>query len=167
MKKALHFYVINERTDNIKYCKSRGLIPYKFKGLRCELDNVVIETVIQYTKNGYIYDVLEGERCYTKGYMTTLMRLPKLSYKELLNTAMCSKYSEERIGAIGIILKDYSKEFEDTLKSMNASAIIGWKNKKNTKRMVKYVYSLIDETHYIVQLENIRDICKDLKLRLS
>jgi hypothetical protein len=55
MKKPLHFYVINERTDNIKYSKSRGLIPYKFKELSCELDDNVIKTVIQYIKNGYIY----------------------------------------------------------------------------------------------------------------
>jgi len=167
MKKPLHFYVMNEHTDNIKYSKSKGLIPYKFKELRCELDDNVIKTVIQYTKNGYIYDVLEGDQCYTRGYMTVLMRLPKLSYEELLNDALHSKHFDERIGATGIILKDYSKEFEKTLKSINDFVINNFKNKKNVKRMLVYIYSLIEGTHYIRQLENIRDLCKELELRLS
>lgn len=167
MEKPLHFYVIDERTDNIKYSKSRGLMPYKFKELRCELDDSETKTVIQYTKNGYIYDVLEGDQCYTRGYMTILMRLPKLSYEELLNDALHSKHFDERIGATGIILKDHSKEFENTLKSMNDSAIIDFKNKKNVKRMVVYIHSLIEGTHYITQLENIRDLCKEIELRLS
>jgi hypothetical protein len=95
------------------------------------------------------------------------MRLPKLSYKELLNDALHSKYLDERIGATGIILKDHSKEFENTLKSMNASAITDLENKKNVKRMVVYIYGLINGTHYITQLENIRDLCEELELRLS
>lgn len=167
MKKPLHFYVIDERTDNIKYCKSRGLIPYKFKELKCDLDDHVIETVTQYTKNGYVYDVLEGDQCYTRGHMVTLMRLPKLSYEELLNDALNSKHLEERIGATGIILKYYLKNFEKTLISMNNSQIIHLENKKNAKRMAVYVYGLIDGSCYIRKLENIRDLCKELELRLS
>ena len=99
--------------------------------------------------------------------MTTLMRLPKLSYEELLNIALHSKYLEERIGATGMILKDHSKEFEKTLISMNNSEITHLENKKNAKRMAVYIYDLIDGSHYIRQLENIRDLCKELELRLS
>lgn len=164
MKQPLHFYVIDERKDIIKYCKSRGLIPYKFKELKCDLDDHVIETVTQYTKNGYVYDVLEGDQCYTRGHMVTLMRLPKLSYEELLNDALNSKYLEERIGATGIILKDYLKDFEKTLISMNHSQTIHLE--KNAKRMAVYVYGLIDGSCYIRELENIRDLCKELELRL-
>ena len=167
MKKTLHFYVIDERTDNTKYAKSRGLKPYKFKELRCELDDNVIKTVVQYTKGGYIYEVLEGDQCCTKGYMTVLMQLPKLSYQELLNDAIYSKYSEERIGSVSVILKDYSKEFENTLKSMDTSAIADIKNKKLLKRMAVYIYGLIEGTHYIDQLETIRDLCKKLELLLN
>ena len=167
VKKSLHFYVIDERTDNIKYCRSKGLIPYKFKELKCEPDNNAIKTVAQYTGNGYVYDVLEGDQCYTNGHMVTLMRLPKLSYAELLNDALNSKYSEERIGATGIILKEYPKEFEQTLISIAGSALISLKNKKSIKRMARYVYELINNSCYVRQLENIRDICKELELRLN
>lgn len=167
VKKPLHFYVIDERTDNIKYCKSKGLIPYKFKELKCELDDNAIKTVAQYTGNGYVYDVLEGDQCYTNGHMVTLMRLPKLSYEELLNDALNSKYSEERIGATGIILKEYPKEFEQTLISIAGSAPVSLKNKKSIKRMARYVYELINNSCYVRQLENIRKLCKELELRLN
>ena len=167
MKKTLYFYVMDERTDNIKYCKARGLTPYRFKRLKCEIDGKVIKSVTQYTKNGYVYDVLEGDQCYTRGYMVTLMRLPKLSYEELLNVALHSKHLEERIGATGIILKDHSNEFEKTLISMNNSAVADLENKKNAKRMAAYVYGLIDGSHYVMQLESIRDLCKELELKLN
>lgn len=167
MKKSLHFYVIDERTDNIEYCRSRGLIPYKFKELKCALDDNVIKTVVQYAGNGYVYDVLEGDRCYTKEYMVTLMRLPKLSYAELLNDALYSEYSEERTGATGIILKEHPKEFEKTLISITNSATVSLANKRSVKRMARYVYELINDSCYVRQLENIRDICKELDLRLN
>lgn len=165
MKKSLHFYVIDERTDNIEYCRSRGLIPYKFKELKCALDDNVIKTVVQYAGNGYVYDVLEGDQCYTKEYMVTLMRLPKLSYGELLNDALYSKYSEERIGATGIILKEYPKEFEKTLISITNSATVSLANKRGVRRMARYVYELINDSCYVSQLENIRDICKELAVQ--
>lgn len=65
--------------------------------------------------------------------MVTLMRLPKLSYEELLNDALNSKHLEERIGETGIILKYYLKNFEKTLISMNNSQIIHLENKKMQK----------------------------------
>lgn len=165
MKKSLHFYVIDERTDNIEYCRSRGLIPYKFKELKCEPDNNAIKTVVQYAVNGYVYDVLEGDQCYTKEYMVTLMRLPKLSYAELLNDALYSEYSEERTGATGIILKEHPKEFEKTLISITNSATVSLANKRSVKRMARYVYELINDSCYVRQLENIRDICKELAVQ--
>ena len=165
VKKSLHFYVIDERTDNIKYCRSKGLIPYKFKELKCEPDNNAIKAVAQYTGNGYVYDVLEGDQCYTNGYMVTLMRLPKLSYEELLNDALNSKYSEERIGATGIILKEHPKEFEQTLISITNSATVSLANKRSVKRMARYVYELINNSCYVRQLENIWKLCKELELR--
>ena len=50
---------------------------------------------------------------------------------------------------------------------MNNSAVADLENKKNAKRMVEYVYGLIDGSHYVMQLESIRDLCKELELKLN
>lgn len=115
MRKPLSFYVISERTDHVKYCKRKGLIPYKF--IDKSLDGQILNYVTQYVYKGYIYNALGYDQCYS-GYMLTLMRLPQLSYEELLNTALRSRKYAERAGATGMILKDYPKEFEKFLLSI-------------------------------------------------
>jgi hypothetical protein len=79
MSKSLLFYVIDEHTDDVKYCKRRGLRPYKTK--MKTLDNNPFEQVVQYIKDVFIYDVLECDQFYSD-YMIILMRLPKLLYEE-------------------------------------------------------------------------------------
>ena len=163
MSKPLLFYLIDERTDSSAYCKRKGMKPYKSEGRI--LDNEVYKSEIQFTYKGHIYDVLESDQCYT-GYMITLMRLPKMAYVELLNVALDSKHYKERIGAMGIILKEYAKEFEQSLISMTDTGIEPIENKRHIKRMLVYVYHLIN-TSYNSELEYIRNICRELLYGIS
>lgn len=156
----LLFYVIDEHTDDVKYSKKKGMVPYKLENKT--LDNQIYKSVIQYSYKDYIYDVLEANQCYS-GYMVTLMRLPKLSYKELLGTALTSKKYEERAGAIGIILKDYPIEFERYLSSIKNMDFNNLTEKSSIKRMAKMINDFIREnTSYVWPLEKILSLCEDL-----
>lgn len=150
----LLFYVINEHTDDIKYCEKKHMKPY----------NVVNGSIMQYEYKGYIYDILEQGECYS-GYMVTLMRLPKLSFGDLLNVALESKNYEERIGAIGVILKDYQSEFEQYLLSLSDDMI--YTNKKNIKRLVSFICILPDRTSYVLDLPIILNQCEKIKSKLD
>lgn len=167
MNKPLLFYIIHEFTDIETYCKRKGLIPYKYKEMSTGIEgDPVIKIAVQYIKEGYIYDVLEEEQCRSE-CMAVLMRLPKLTYEKLLSVALNSKYSDERIGSIGIILKDYPNEFEQFLTSMLDADTADLQNKKNIKRISKYVYNLINESYLIRDLENMRDLCEKLRIKLK
>jgi len=170
--KPLLFYVIDEHTDEIKYCKKIGLLPYKFEDKICyssdpTIGNQTIKTVIQYTYKDYIYDALELSQCYS-GYVVTLMRLPKLSYEVLLNTALTSTEYDERVGAVGIILKDYPNEFERYLSSIKNMDSINLSEKNKIKRMVTLINDFIkNSTSYVWHLERILSLCEELKLKLK
>ena len=168
MGKPLLFYVIDERTDEIKYCKKRGLIPYKFEDRICycsdpSIGNEIIKVVTQYAYKDCVYVVLNVSQCYS-GYETTKMKLPKLSYNELLKTALTSKYFEERAGSVGVILKDYSPEFERFLlhvKDKNFSAL-------EKSSGIKWIVSFIDDfirrnTSYVWPLKKILSLCEEIK----
>ena len=148
--KPLLFYVIDEHTDDIKYCKKKHMKPY----------NVVNGNIMQYEYKGYIYDILEQGECYS-GYMVTLMRLPKLHFDDLINVALESKNYQERIGAIGVILKDYRSEFEQYLLSLSDDVI--YNKKKNIKRLVDYICILPDYTSYVWDLSVILSQCEKIK----
>jgi len=164
MSKPLLFYVIDERTDYIKYCKRKGMIPYKFTDKR--LDGQIYKSAIQYTYQGHIYNVLNCAQCYS-GYMITLMQLPKLSYEELIDIALSSTKSEERSGAIGIILKDYPNEFEQYLSSIKDIDSENLSKKNNVKRMVELINNFIkNNTSYAWSLEKILFLCEELESRL-
>ena len=172
MGKPLLFYVIDEHTDEIKYCKKNGLLPYKFEDKVCycsdpSIDNQIIKKVIQYAYKDYIYDALDLSQCYS-GYVVTLMRLPKLSYEELLETALTSKKNEERAGSIGMILKDYPFEFEKYLLSVKNMDFNALEEKKDIKRVVDFINDFIRQnTSYVWSLEKILSLCEELKLRLK
>jgi len=161
MSQALMFYVINEVTDDVKYCERIGMKPYKT--IDKTLDHHTFQSIVQYAFKGYIYEVLESSQCYSD-YMVVLMRLPKLSYDDLLNVAINSRHRDERIGATGILLKDYPKELEQSLRSMIKATSAQLENKKNIKRMTGYLVDLITDSQYIQQFENIRDLCKELSI---
>ncbi len=155
MSKPLLFYTVDEKTDVEKFCKRRGLKPHIFEIK--ELDGVRYSVVDKYIKDGYIYDVLNyDERCYS-GYMVTLMRLPKLSFEELLNTALSSKSFQERAGAIGILLKDYPKEFERFLSDFNKNIGKG-RQLKQIKRLAGFITD--NRSHYSDELGKIVALCK-------
>ncbi len=80
--------------------------------------------------------------------------------------AINSKHYDERVGATGVILIDYPKEFEQSLLAMIDDDKVLLDNKKNRKRMSKYVYGFINESHYMEFLDNIWSACKQLKWSL-
>jgi hypothetical protein len=172
MLKPLLFYVIDEHMDEIKYCKKRGLLPYKFKDRVCYcsdplIGNQNIKSVIQYTYKGYTYDALDGSQCYS-GYMVTLMRLPKPQYEELLKTALTSKKNEERAGSIGMILKDYPSEFEKYLLAVKNMDFNALEDKKGIKRIVDFINDFIRQnSSYVWPLEKILSLCEELKIFLK
>lgn len=164
MSKPLLFYAIGEYISVSDYCKRKGLKSYKT--IEKTLDGEPFPVVIQYTKNGYIYDVLEYNQCYS-GYAVVLMRCPKLSYEELLNVALESKNMDERVGAIGLILKDHPVLFEKFLLSVNMEGI-NKKKKKQIKRLVSFIYDFARvNSNNVRKMENINALCEKLKEQLK
>lgn len=136
MSKSLLFYTLDEWTDIEHYCKRRRIKPYRWENK--SLDDYDFKVVTQYIKNGFVYDVLDWDKCYS-GHEITLMKLPKLSYEELMSVALNSKHSDERAGAVGMILKEYSDKFEELLlKCIEAKETVSGKEKQLT-RMVKFI----------------------------
>lgn len=165
MSKPLLFYTIDERTDICSYCKRKGLRPYKVENK--VLDNCLLEQVIQYVKGDFLYEVLDCDQCYS-GYMVTLMRLPKLSYEELLNVALTSKYLDERAGAIGTILKDYPNQFEDYLLVLSEVSITSSCENKHIKRMITFINNFIKEnTSYVWRLDRILLFCEKISYQIN
>jgi len=163
MFKPLLFYTISDCVDDVEYCKSKRLKPHKTE--KNMLDGLPIEVVVQYSKCGYIYDVLESEQCYS-GYPITLMRLPKLSFDDLLIVAITSKHHEERAGAVGVILKDYSTEFEKYLLQLenDLENIRCRREKKKIARMVSYIcHDVPNYTSYVWERKSILFLCKRIK----
>lgn len=161
MKKPKLFFGITEDMNDIKCCKSIGMKPCKF--VYKTLDGIPFRCTIQYSYKGFTYYVLEENQCYS-GFMVTLMRLPQLSYFELLETALTSRSFDERAGAIGIILKDYSTEFEKYLLNIKNTDLSVLKDKKSIKKLVKLINEfIIPHTSYVDKLENIVSLCEFLQ----
>lgn len=164
MNKPLLFYTINEFTDDVKYCERMGMKPYKT--VDKVLDHHTFQSTVEYSYRGYIYEVLDSTQCYSDA-MVVLMRLPKLTYEDLLDTAINSKHRDERIGALGVILKDHPKEFRQSLESMIETYPSKHQNQKNISRMSTCVDDLITDSQYIEQLETIRDLCVKLETKVQ
>lgn len=159
--KPLLFYTIDDCTDDKKYCKRKGLKPHKTVMKR--LDDRPFEVVVQYSKGGYVYDVLEWDQCYS-GYMITLMRLPELSFDELLHVALFSNNRDERAGAIGMLLKNYSTEYECYLRSVKERGFSNQSEKKKLVRMVKYIHDVVKNYNSCVrELNGVLELCRELK----
>lgn len=161
MSKALLFYVIDEYVDIENYCKKKRLIPYKTETKM--LDKRPYEQVVQYIKDGYVYDVLEGDECYS-GYMLTLVRRPYLAYEELLKLALESKKYDERAGAIGIILKKYPLQFEYFLTKMLENVNKKMKLERKQIKMVQYINHVVKEnTSYVHKHEKLLTLCEEIE----
>ena len=163
MKKDRLFYVIQEHTDVDKYCKRKGFKPQKKIVKVIEDISFEFEVVVQYSRNGQLYDVLDGMSCYS-GFMVTLMKLPKLSYDELLNLALTADNLDETAGAIGIILKECPEMLEKYLSEIADNEITDKIRRKQIARIVSLIYNLIRVyVGYTDDLENIFCICEKLK----
>lgn len=161
MRKPLLFYVIDERTDVAAYCKRKGMKPIKF--IEASLDDQIYKRAVQYSYKSVIYDVLDWNQCYS-GFMVTLMRSPKLSYEELIEVALTSKKFGERAGAVGIILKEYTAEFERYLLSTKDMDFDQLPRKKEIVRMATVIYDFIREHNSDVwPLEKILSLCDELR----
>ena len=168
MNAPLLFYVVDECTDIIKYCKKKGMMPNKIEDKICycsdpSAGNQIMKTVTQYTYKSYLYDVLDVSQCYS-GYEVTLMRLPKLSYEELLETALTSKHFEERAGAIGMMLKDHPAAFEKFLLSVQTSEYKVSKEQKGIDRLVNFIVDFIwHNNSYVWPLKKILFLCEKIR----
>ena len=157
---ARFFYCVDEFTNVEKYCRRKGLKPYKT--ISKFLDGCPFSAVVQYTKGGYVYDVLEYSQCYS-GYMVTLMRLPKLLFTELLELAMTSRHADEREGAIGMILKDHEREFEVFLTALCDRDISDKREKKRVVRVARFILGYVREhTSYVQDMEKVLDLCQQI-----
>lgn len=162
---SLLFYVIDEHTDDIKYCTKKGMVPHSY-------DNYILDghsymKITQYLYKGHIYDVLEAGQCYS-GFMVTLMKLPKLSYKELLNIALYSKKKGERLGAIGVILKDHPVDFENFLLTSREMDIDVLRRDKSIINVIRIINGFIKiSSSYVWQLKNILKLCEEIELNLK
>ena len=168
MNTPLLFYVVDEHTDIIKYCKKKGMAPNKTEDKICHcsdpsIGNQIIKSVIQYAYKGYLYDVLDVSQCYS-GYEVTLMRLPKLSYEELLETALTSKHFEERAGSIGMILKDYPAAFERFLLSVQIKKHNALEGKEGINRLADFIIDFIWQNNsYVWPLKKILLLCEKIR----
>ncbi len=118
-KKA--FYVFDEHTDYIRECEKIGMKP------------IGNQTLVKYFLFGETkYEVLFCNECFS-GWEITVMALPELSYSELLYMVMNSRFYDEIVGGIGIILKRHSDEFIRYLSSVTSN------NKKvnKVKKIIK------------------------------
>jgi hypothetical protein len=167
--KPLLFYVIDERTSDIEFYKKRGFREHKIEEKKCYCTDTSIETqsfrhAVQYSLKGFVYEVLDESQCYS-GYMVTLMRLPKLSYQELLSTSLCSRKYEERFGAIGIILKEHADEFQKYLLGIEGGSKI-LPQKRKIVRMLRMINQIKKSTSYVRSAERILLLCEMLELDL-
>lgn len=158
MSKPLLFYLLNEWTDEAVYFWVRGLKPCKIE--EKTLDNELFIQVVQYTKGGYVYDVFDGN-CYN-GHMITLMRLPKLSYEELLQTVLTSRHYDERMGAMGIILKEHLPNFEQYLMEIIRQGAADWRSRNQVKRLLKVINELSEICGSVRELDRMHLLCEQL-----
>ena len=160
MHKALLFYTIGEYTSVERYCKRKGLKP--FKTIMKTLDNQPFPVVTQYSKGEYIYDVLGYQDCYS-GYMVTLMRLPQLSYQELLNVALTSRNPDERAGATGMLLKDHPREFENFLLMVSEKDSAGKQEKSQILRLTNFILDFVCAyTSYVQDMGTVITLCQKI-----
>lgn len=105
------FYLIDEHEDNIAFCKRKKLKPLIYKEIVVPDTDIDFLNVQKYYTPKYVYRVLQSSECYS-GYPITLMREPQLSYEDLINVLLRTKKRDEKLGALGILLKQYPENFK-------------------------------------------------------
>lgn len=105
------FYLIDEHEDNVIFCKKRRLKPIIYDEVKVPNTDITFLNVQEYSAGKYVYKVLQSAECYS-GYPITLMREPQLSYDDLINVLLHTKKYDERLGSLGILLKQYPNDFK-------------------------------------------------------
>ena len=165
MGKSELFYAIGEYTDDARYFKRKGLQPYKIA--MKSLDGKPFPVVLEYTNGKDIYVSLEADKCYS-GYVVTLMRLPKLSFDELLSVALTANRIEDRAGSLGIILKNHEDRFEQYLLAIKQNEYLDTIHKKQIAVVTTFVCEFIQKnTSYIRDMEKILSLCAELKSKYA
>ncbi len=125
MKKRF-FYVFDEHTDYVRECQKIGMKPIE--------NNAFIEN---FEYDGTKYTVLSCNECYS-GWEITVMALPEMSYSDLFDILMNSRFYDEIVGSIGIILKKHLDEF---LRHLSSESL----NNKRIKKVKKMIKKEISE----------------------
>lgn len=165
MGRSKLFYAVGEYTDDVKYCKRKGLRPHKT--IMKSLDGKQFPVVLEYTNGNDIYVSLTADQCYS-GYAVTLMRLPALPFEDLLFVALTTNRVEDRAGALGIILKNHKAAFEQYLLTVKQNELLDTLHKKQIALVATYVYGFISEnTSYIRDMGKILSMCEELKTKYA
>ena len=117
------FYLISERWDEQKYCQRRGLLPYIYEEVEIPSANMTYTKVYKYKSKNYVYTCLQAAECYS-GFCVTLMREPEPSCEELISIAQKSKSEDEKLGALGILVKKYPEDLKKYLSECPDKKII-------------------------------------------
>lgn len=147
------FYLLDEHEDSYCFCRRKGMLPCDINEHGC---------TIRYNFKGYTYSAFETADCYS-GFSLTFMREPLLSFEELLHIVLTFKREEDRLGALGVILKKYHIDFEAYLDRLHKGEI---DYTKNHKKMISYVNDSIKVNCYRApkELPNIFELCEKIAL---
>jgi hypothetical protein len=165
LNKAELFYTIDEYTDTTKYCRSKGLRPYKI--IEKTLDSKPLPVAVEYIKGNSIYVALSMSQCYS-GYSITLMKLPELPFETLLNVSLSTKRAADRAGALGIILKKYTVAFEKFLCDAAHNEHWDLEKKRQLALVATFICDYIREnTSYIWHMNKTLQLCEEIKSKYS
>ena len=140
MKKRL-FYVFDEHTDYVIECEKLGMKPIE--------NNAFIEN---FECDGTNYKVLSCNECYS-GWEITVMALPEMSYSDLFDIMISSRFYDEIVGSIGIILKKHLDEF---IRYLNTEPL----NNKRLRKIKKMIKKEISEKNSNVgEMKDLLNLC--------
>ena len=125
MRNLLQFYVFDEHTDYEKECIKIGMKPISWRG----------GSVKSFLYREYEYIVLNRSDCYS-GWEYTIMKLPQLNYAQLYSLAVHTNIYDERVGAIGTILKLHEDEFINFLRKIHNKDIMADKQIRKLSKLI-------------------------------
>lgn len=149
MKNLLQFYVFDEHTDYERECIKLGMKPSsKVDGL-----------IKSFTYREYEYIVLKRSDCYS-GWEHTIMKLPQMDFNQLYKLAVSTNTYDERVGAVGTILKCHKDEFTNLLiKTFNKEI----SKSKQIKKISKLILTEIKErSDYVSEMKDLLKLCYDI-----
>ena len=140
------FYVFDEHTDYEKPCIKLGMKPYAMKG----------DIPISFLRGEEEYVVLGHRECYS-GWEHTIMKLPKMNFTELYELALHTKIYDERVGALGIILKFHQSDFVDSFtKVVEGITPVDSSIKKIAKLITREIR---ERSEYVDEMKTLLKLC--------